>query len=291
MVDILVLNYNDAETTLEYVNQVKNFKCVRKILIVDNCSTDDSLKVLLECKFEKVEIISSSENCGYGAGNNFGIKYLMDYYDSKYILISNPDVIVTDSTIKKLEDFLKKHQDFAVVAPFMLNPKGEKQINTAFHIPDIKDYIMSFGMIWTKYFSKYFYKDILESNREVKVVDGVSGSMLMVNANIMIEKGMYDENIFLYCEEIVLGIKLKNVGLKTALLTRETFIHNHSISISKTYKSELERHKLLVKSKLYVIKKYYNASPIMYLGAYVMSRVSLIETWLWTLLRPFLKLI
>ena len=78
MVDVLILNYNDAKTTLEYVEKVKNYKNIRKILVVDNCSTDDSTQMFQKNVSDKLEVISSGRNGGYGAGNNYGIRYLAD---------------------------------------------------------------------------------------------------------------------------------------------------------------------------------------------------------------------
>ena len=204
-------------------------------------------------------------------------------YDSEYILLSNPDVIVEENTIGELERFLKTNQNYVIAAPFMLNSDGERQLNTAFRITTELDYILSFEIIWSKYISKTFYKNILSERGNFKQVDGVSGSLLMMDTHKMLKYGMYDENIFLYCEELSLAIKLKKIGMKTALLPEQSFIHNHSVSISKTYHSELKKHKLLVKSKLYVIKYYYKASPVMYVFAWIMSRLSLTEIFVWSL--------
>lgn len=283
MIDVLVLNYNDAMTTLNYVNKIKTYKNVRHILVVDNFSTDNSVQLLSDIISEKVEVIVSNKNGGYGAGNNYGIKYLIDKYNSDYILLSNPDVIVEDETINKLEEFLRNNQDYVIAAPFMLDKYRNRQINTAFRIPNLWDYILSFDLVWSKWLSKYFYKDILTENVVYKDVDGVSGSMFMMNAKEMLKHGMYDENIFLYCEEISLAIKLKKEGKKTALLPRQYFIHNHSVSISKSYGTEIKRHRLLVNSKLYVIKQWYNASIVTYVLALIMSRISLVEIGLWSL--------
>ena len=73
--------------------------------------------------------------------------------------------------------------------------------------------------------------------------------------------------------------------MKTALLPKYEFVHNHSISISKTYNSELKKQKLLVESKLYVIKHYYNANSFAYLCAWLMSKISIIETIIWSKVR------
>lgn len=285
MIDVLILNYNDAETTLSYVNRVANYNVIHKILIVDNCSTDDSVNLFKSFKNKKVEVVESKKNGGYGAGNNIGIKYLIKKYDSDYILISNPDVIVEEDTIIHLETFLRNHLDYAIAAPFMLDKNYKRQINTAFKIPGLYDYILSFDMFWTKYQSNSIYDNIIKEEADYKTVDGVSGSMLMINAKNMMNYGMYDENIFLYCEEISLAIKLKKAKMKTALLPKYEFVHNHSISISKTYNSELKKQKLLVESKLYVIKHYYNANSFAYLCAWLMSKISIIETIIWSKVR------
>lgn len=285
MVDVLVLNYNDANSTLTYVERIKKYDSIRKILIVDNCSTDDSADLFSCVASDKIEVIVTDKNGGYGAGNNYGIRFLKKKYNSEFILLSNPDVIVEDETIKELEGFLRAHKEYAIVAPFMLNPEGEKQINTAFRIPSMWDYIFSFDVIWSKWVSEYFYNDIMKDEKIYKVVDGVSGSLLMMNVDKMIKYGMYDENIFLYCEEITLALKLKKAGAKTAVLLKRHFIHNHSVSISKSYNTELKKHALLVKSKLYVIKHYYNASKFATLVAWMMSRMSFVEIGIWSHMR------
>lgn len=287
MVDVLILNYNDALTTLDYINRIKNYQNIRKILVVDNFSTDESFSLLSDStsNFNNVEIISSKINGGYGKGNNYGIRYLINNYNSKYILLSNPDVIVEENTINNLEKFLEEKKDYAIVAPFMLDKDGIRQINTAFRIQKVWDYIFSFELIWSKYFSSQFYKNIYKENGGYLDVDGVSGSLFMMNANNMFNHGMFDENIFLYCEEITLAIKLKKASLKTALLLKDSFIHNHSVSISKSYDTEVKKHRLLIKSKLYVIKQYYKVSTLVYMIAKVFSKISLLEIFLWSLFK------
>ena len=53
MIDVLVLNYNDAMTTLNYVNKIKTYKNVRHILVVDNFSTDNSVQLLSDIIFRR----------------------------------------------------------------------------------------------------------------------------------------------------------------------------------------------------------------------------------------------
>ena len=146
------------------------------------------------------------------------------------------------------------------------------------------EYILSLGILFNR--KKSFYYKNLENEKEIyKEVGALSGCMFLMDANKMVKYGMYDENIFLYCEEVVLGLKFKNNNQKSALLLQETFIHNHSVSISKTYKSNIAKRKLLIKSKLYVIKNYYNANKLQYLFAIILGKISIIETIILSIFR------
>jgi GT2 family glycosyltransferase len=269
------------------VNSVKDYSCVRKVLVVDNHSKDDSLECLKFLENDKVVVVDSGENKGYGAGNNFGIKYLYEHYQSEYILLSNPDVIVEEKVLVELENFLRQNGDYAIAAPFMLNAKGVKQYNTAFRIPSKWEYILSIGLLLTKIKGSFYYKNIESEKAKIKDVGSVTGSMFMMRTRDMLDYGMYDENIFLYCEELVIGIKMQNAKKKMVLLTDCSFIHNHSVSISKTYKSLVAKQCLFMKSKLYAIKHYYHANEIEYFVALILSKLSIAEMFMISLLNRF----
>lgn len=260
MIDILVLNYNDSKTTISFVDLVKNYLSVGHVLVVDNKSTDDSLEKLNKITSEKVIVVESERNGGYGAGNNLGVRYLSEQFHSEYILLSNPDVIVSEEVLLKMEKFLRSHSDYAIVSSFMCNAEGERQGNTAFKIPSKWEYILSSDLLLKKYIHSFNYEMTELENVDVKDVGCVSGSMFLMRTEDMLKYGMYDESIFLYCEEVVLGKKISNSGKKTGLLTNLTYIHNHSVSISRTFNSIVLKHRLYLQSKRYVIKKYFDAN-------------------------------
>ena len=116
-VGMVILNYNDYETTKNYLNEIKNYKNLNKIVVVDNNSTDNSYEKLKEFNNSKIDIIKTDSNKGYAYGNNFGIRYINSNSDLDYIIISNPDITVSDSTIGRLKKDLDDNEDIAVVAP------------------------------------------------------------------------------------------------------------------------------------------------------------------------------
>ena len=289
MVDVLVLNYNDSSTTIDFVNLIKKYKIVRKILVVDNCSTDDSVNIIKKITDDKIEILVSNINGGYGYGNNFGINYLINKYKSEYILLANPDTIIEEKTIINMLSFLKNNSAYSIVAPYMKNNNGVKQLNTAFKIPGKIEYIMLLSLFYSIVTKSNFYKNLDKLDSPFLEVDAVSGSLFMFKASDMKKYGMYDENIFLYCEELLLGIKMKNNGKKIALLLKDSFIHNHSVSISKSYKSDISRRKLLLKSQLYVLKKYYKCNNVEFALANIIASWSIVESFFITLLKKVIK--
>ena len=285
MIDVLTLNYNDSDTTISFVKQILGYESISNILIVDNHSTDHSIERLHEA-FEdsaKVIVIQAEYNGGYGSGNNIGIRYLSNHH-SDYILLCNPDVCVSEKTVLYMEKFMEQH-DYSIAAPFMCDKNGRRQYNSAFKIPTCLQYILSFEMLYSKLFHPCFYKDLCLTKEHVIDVDGVSGSLFIMRTKDMVADGMFDENIFLYAEEMVLSIKMKKANRRIALLADHSFIHNHSVSISKTFKSEVKKQKICLKSQLYVVKQYYRASGVIRLMAYLLAGISIIEHRIYNFLK------
>lgn len=84
----------------------------------------------------------------------------------------------------------------------------------------------------------------------------------MIDAGRFLEAGGYDEGIFLYQEEDVLGWKMRTMGLRTVLLLDRSYDHAHSVSISKSFSGQMERQRLREQSVFYYMKNYLHISRI-----------------------------
>ena len=255
---IIVLNYNDYKTVIDYIELIKDYKSIDKIVIVDNCSTDDSYNKLKKYNSERIYVVKSPENKGYAYGNNYGVHYLekkKEHYD--YITISNPDVNVEDSTISKMEEFLDSNKDVALVAPTMVFASGDVSDLRAWKERKLDSDITDSSIAMThkakkshieKYDDSYFEK-------EYSYVDCVPGSFFMIKYDAFKEVGYFDEGTFLFYEEDILGKKLKNKKYKTVLLNKLKFIHYESVSINKNMIS-LNKYLEIQKSKRYYHEHY-----------------------------------
>ena len=73
---IVILNYNDSDSTIELIERIKNYKILDLIVVVDNNSTDNSFELIKKYESDKIKVLKSNKNNGYGAGNNIGAKFL-----------------------------------------------------------------------------------------------------------------------------------------------------------------------------------------------------------------------
>lgn len=256
MIGCVVLNYNDADTTLDLLKRIEPMEIIDQIVLVDNKSTDNSLERLKEQESNKVHVVCAKKNGGYGSGNNVGIEYLRKNYSCDYIIIANPDVIFDESVIKKMVN--EFDEDTVIVAPLTLDSKKERQLPIAWKVPTVKDYFLFSSIVLNKIFKPFQYPTQF-FNTDICEVDCVQGCLFMLN-NSLIEDKLYDENIFLFFEESCIGKQFKDKGYKTKLLMNVDYIHNHSVSINKAFNSEARKRKITLDSFYTYFEDYYSLS-------------------------------
>ena len=259
-VAIIILNYNSEDDTIKYVEGIKEYKNLNKIIVVDNKSTNENaFEKLLELKSNKIDVIQSDKNGGYSYGNNFALKYIeekQEKYD--YIIISNPDVEAKEEAINECIKKLEEKQDVAVVAPRMFDKENKPIRRSSWKIrTPILDMIHS-----TRLLEVLFYKKLRNgeyNNEEYKTseleVDAISGAFFVIKNEIFKKINYFDDNVFLFYEEDILASKIKQLGYKIISLNNINFIHYESKTINKTH-SYYKRIKQLYKSKMYYQKEY-----------------------------------
>ena len=101
---VVILNYNDYATTQKFIDHIKNFGSDIQFVVVDNCSTNNSLEILTNYidGYNNVEIISADKNGGYAYGNNLGMKYLRERYNPKYLVVANPDTVIEERIFNEM---------------------------------------------------------------------------------------------------------------------------------------------------------------------------------------------
>lgn len=256
-VSIVILNYNDSITTIGLYNAIKEYKNINHIIIVDNCSTDDSFSKIQRSINNKCDLIITDSNKGYSYGNNWGVKYAIDKYESEFVIIANPDIMFEDAIITKMVSYMNENKNIGVLAPQMKNIDMTNNSHCAWKVPTLSQYVRTALLFNIGNKNTYYYKEIIGSEKKVGCV---AGSFFIIRTKAFKDIGYFDENVFLYCEETILGIKMQKKGYDTYILPNIFFVHAHSVSINNSIKSEYKKDKLLLRSRIYVLKNYYDCA-------------------------------
>jgi N-acetylglucosaminyl-diphospho-decaprenol L-rhamnosyltransferase len=173
-------------------------KCIQsinsniKIIIVEN-SDNVVAKKYLENKFSNVEVIIAKQNLGYGKGNNFGISKVK----TQYAFILNPDAILEKNCLNELSKAqINLKDDFAILAPNLLNNYG------------------------------YFSSPKNNLQNAILEVDYVKGFAILINLKKINFDQIFDENFFLFLEEIDLCKRIKNLGGKIFVALNSRIQHS-----------------------------------------------------------------
>ena len=163
-----------------------------KIIVVEN-SDDVVVKKYLENKFSNVEVIITKQNLGYGKGNNFGISKV----NTQYAFILNPDAILEKNCLSELSKAqINLKDDFTILAPNLLNNYG------------------------------YFSSQKNNLQNEILEVDYVKGFAILINLKKINFDQIFDENFFLFLEEIDLCKRIKNSGGKIFVALNSKIQHS-----------------------------------------------------------------
>ena len=205
-------------------------KCLKRIpkncriIIVEN-SNNFFLKKKIKKKFPKIKFLINKKNFGYGKANNIGILNTK----TKYAFILNPDAILKKNTIfelKKAIQFLSN--DFAIISPNLDNNYG--------------------------YFNE---QKKININNNLLDVEYVKGFAMLINLEKINNKKIFDENFFLFLEEIDFCKRMKDLGKKIYIAKKSRISHVGRNSTKKDNKIELCRNWHWMWSLFYYNKKHY----------------------------------
>lgn len=256
-----ILNYNDADTVMRLVDKIKNYPIFSSILIVDNASSDNSFSKLKKryLNNKKIVIKQTSKNGGYGYGNNYGIKYAYEKLNADYVVLSNPDVLFSNEMIKKLIDEMINKQAAIVAGTQKVN--GTPIRTPAWKIPTALQWTLIETRFWKYAAKKYYYNVDLFKTPDLQV-ECVHGAMFLLDPQKFLKVGGYDEKMFLFGEETVLGYKLKSKGYTSFLLNNVYYDHEGSVSIKKSFNSTIKQDKITHQSKMVYMRDYLKLSPV-----------------------------
>lgn len=281
----IIINYNDYKTTKRLLDNIKDYKVIDKIYVVDNHSTDDSYENLKKLNIKRYEVIETPSNKGFAYALNIGAKKAIDDLGNVDIIFSNSDIIINSN--EDLED-LKKTLDkrlVGLVGPVVVQ---NGKLNRGWHLPSPKNEILSNLPGIGKRFNKKIYYDDSYYKGDSSEVEVISFCFFLIKSEVLKEINYFDDNTFLYYEENITASKLKRTQYKTLINNNVTIIHDHSVSVDKNI-SYINKYKILKQSQLYFETNYNNANSIEKFLLKVTIRLTLLTLYVRIFLRGGLK--
>ena len=253
---IVIVNYNDYKTTKRLIDNIKDYKVFDKIVIVDNKSSDNSLKELKKLENKRIVVIDSGKNKGYSYALNVGCKYLIDKYKECKIIVSNSDIIIqSENDIKDLFELVKDKN--VIVGPTIIEGNN---LNRGWIVPKpMDDVAMNILGLYKKYQKRHLMYQDSYYNKDISKVGTVSGCFFAISSKHLEEMGYFDENVFLYYEENIMGVKTKDLEKNIIVANNIDVIHDHAVSIDKSLK-RIKKYDILKNSQYYFEKTYNHAS-------------------------------
>jgi len=242
---IIIVNYKTYELTKNAIKSVlETVKSSYEIFVVDNDSQDASYEKL-ESRFNneiasgKLKLVANVSNQGFAAANNIAIKKSKGYY----ILLLNSDTIVKKGSIDNSLDYIKNHGDVGVVGCKIILPNGKLDNAAKRSFPTPKN---SFYKLFGFYkfnkksksnnYNNYNLDDLDENG--VYEVDSLVGAFMLVRKETIEEIGLFDEDYFMYGEDIDWCYRIKQADWKVIYYGKVEIIH-YKGSSSKKQKSKL----------------------------------------------------
>ena len=256
-VSVIIVNYNVKyflELCLRSVlNAVHTLEV--EVIVIDNQSSDGSLPFLIP-KFPTVNFIDAGTNLGFGKASNLGLANAT----GEYILFLNPDTVLPPDALIKALDFFAHNTDAGAIGVKMIDGSGAflKESKRSFPTPVTSLYKL-FGLAalfpTSTVFSKYHLGYLNENkNHEVAVL---SGAFMMIKKMILDQIGGFDEQFFMYGEDIDLSYRIQKAGFKNYYVSDFTIIHFKGES---TRKGSLNYVKIFYQAMSIFVKKHYTGS-------------------------------
>lgn len=221
---VIILNYNvryfleqcilSVQKALEGIDS--------EIIVVDNASSDDSCEMMKD-KFPNIKLIENATNLGFPKGNNIGVAQAK----GEYICILNPDTVVAEDTFAKIlnSKFQIPNSQLGIIGCKLIDGTGN-------FLPESKRGVPAPWVAFTKifglykisnYFGKYYAQHLSEN--ESGNVDILVGAFMMMKRELYLKVGGFDENCFMYSDDIDLSYLVLKTGKSNYYFHETSVIH------------------------------------------------------------------
>ncbi len=244
-VSVLIVTFNSESVIRECLESVlRSDYGDYEILIYDNASSDNTVKIVQSFKSKKIKLISGKFNRGFG----YGLNRLVEMSEGEIVISLNPDTEVSKNWIDKaLIHF--SNPSVGMVAPKVIFADRPDAIDSAGHLIYLDGLNRGRG-------------HNLNSKNEFINVDEVafpSGAAGFYRRELYLKVGGIDESLFLYGDDTDIGLKIRLMGYSCIFEPESIVYHRYSSSTGKY--SDLKAY-YVERNRLIILLKYFPSSLI-----------------------------
>jgi GT2 family glycosyltransferase len=274
ILSIVIANYNGKGLLRDCLNSIYAHPPSREyeVVVVDDCSRDGSQQ-MVQRNFPQVLLLSNAKNSGFSYASNRGIEISR----GKYVLLLNNDTLVMEGSLDSIIQFMDENPQVDVCGCKLLTADGTLHRSTQtfprlwrefFHAnPVFKKLYRGDGslshrtLLFFLHTLKTQWASFIDYSRTTEV-DVVTGAVFMFRRHLVDEIGLFDENYFMYVEEVDYCYRLKEKGRRVCYYPRASIIHLLGQTTKQDFKKKrwtanpflTERYK----SMLYFFDKHYS---------------------------------
>ncbi len=229
---VITVSYNTQKLLADCLESVvagmERSHLVGQIWVVDNASTDGSAE-MVHTDFPDVYLVAHDQNLGFAGGNNLALQEIATggHPSSRHILFLNPDTLVLGDALGKMVRFLDATPGTGAVGARLVHGDGSFQ-HSAFAFPGLAQIFFDFFPVHHRLldsrlngrYSRRWY----EAGQPFPV-DHPLGAALMVRTEVLDQVGSFDEQFFMYCEEIDLCRRIRSAGWDIYCLPQAEIVH------------------------------------------------------------------
>ncbi len=274
---IIIVNYNCGRLLIPLLKQLFQVKDIDlELFVVDNNSTDGSVEAIAK-DFPSVKLLANKENIGFAKANN----QVLRLANGEYILFLNPDTEVPPETLSKVLRFIEGRGDIAALTCRVELKDGslDKACHRGFPTPWASiSYFLGLEKIFpkSKIFARYHmgWEDLTKPHE----IDSPSGCFFLARKKVLDEVGGFDEDYFLYGEDVDLSFRIREKGYKIFFYPEAKIIHYKGVS-SGVKISSMGISAATKKTRDLAIRSFYSANRLFF-KKHLAKRYPFFVNWL-----------
>jgi len=232
LLSIVTLNYRKPELTIACIESLhkqfsKEFdEAIIELIVIDNSCDNSYEKIKNYIKkesYKNTQLVVNDQNLGFGKGCNMGAKTAK----GELLLFLNNDTDVKDEGILNMANYIKDNQEVAILGGQLMNSDGTPQPSSG------KFYTLFYAFLLLLGLQKFGLLD--KSPKKISEVDWVKGGLFMIRKDVFRKLSGFDENIFMYTEDMELCYRAKKQNFKTFFYHNIKIIHKEHGSASKSF--------------------------------------------------------